>query len=765
MEPTSTAISAVISVFDQIPNEVLFLVGQFLDRSELVSSIQVCRLWHLTLLPLLWTKIDLRQWHRPSFPLLPLLHPKHVLRVHKSVHHGSYTSSVVKSLLCHVRQLEWWNNSEMTKVHVRSRHGYIPTKFKSALSPSARAAEARGDRSIIEAQDWCFDGASYLDASDVLRMIPKRRLTHLLIEELPNLTSVSLRLGPFEDADMLRSLIHLPRSMRDLRLVSFCWGTPRVAIEDLFPLFSRLEELELKGYWFYYEPNHPWYLSGVSGSTSSTMTLRLPENQEQTGITTVTASSSGPSWKLKRLAVKVDGLLLTQHCPQLVEFNLDYDEPLERRLLMSTAAPSFKPLQACKDHLRVLNYSMMTISCPELQDFVDTWARFEHLTDLTYVVHDVDMMLFLCEQQNLHLTQHQFANNQGGGADTRSESYKEGDIDYPHVFLPHLQHLTIDYRQDGPGKEQSKMISHCLYWILMTRTKLLTFKAPRTPLDTRLIAPQGLLSVDPSCSSSSSGGGVSDGIGSRQRVPSTPPPLWPSTASLKERILNKNVTWFDDGSVGVDSVFLTPRPIRFWACTRIETLYIRVGTWRTDRWTPLYRQLAELSELKSLSLISYRLQKGADSGILQLADGLCEVDAPETKDPDDNDAVERLLKNLRRQEIGVDPAEFLSADPPPLIQGGSSGNGLHDMSRQPFKPKLTKLQYLDLRSDTVSGWSRDEIRRLLLLLPRLEQVRLQPLLSACFGDVEQWLHEFGGVQDQSAITPSSGGRRIPVQFL
>ncbi|KAF8938126.1 hypothetical protein BGZ47_008725 [Haplosporangium gracile] len=216
-----------------IPNEVVFAIGQHLSRRSVLHSIMVCRQWSKALQPLLLSFIFKTAWHHPSFPI------KYNLIA------GNGDSSLALDLR-HVKLLEWHNNFSLTSQKVLATTGpQIPTARLGAL-----------------------------------------------MTMMPNLTILILRMethGP--DPALFERMCCL----QNLKILNINMSAGQVAfpIEGMFPLFSRLTELCLKGSWYQYENEPPRCLLGEEAP-----------------------------WRMKRLTINLRDSSLIRRCPDLEQLRL-----------------------------------------------------------------------------------------------------------------------------------------------------------------------------------------------------------------------------------------------------------------------------------------------------------------------------------------------------------------------------------------------------------------------------------------------------------
>ena len=266
------------SVVDRIPTELLLALGQFLDGSSLVDCLQVCRQWHHTLQPLVWSTISEHQWHSKSFPIQP-----------------DVNSSRDIALLPHlslIRQISWAENN------------IIATKKK-------------GPKIVVG------------------RQLSATRLAWLL-QRTPNLAILSLKRYCDGFAPVLYpALADLP-NLRRLHIHVFFHKT-QIPIENMFSLFSRLDDLHLGGSWYIHE--------------KSTEPL-LPSKKATT------------PWRLRSLKCTRLDLALTRYCPDLTFFEM---YSYEHRIGIPPVSLRFR------DPIKVFVFGMQTpIPHASTHDALDT---------------------------------------------------------------------------------------------------------------------------------------------------------------------------------------------------------------------------------------------------------------------------------------------------------------------------------------------------------------------------------------------------------
>ncbi|KAK3808054.1 MAG: hypothetical protein JOS17DRAFT_766353 [Linnemannia elongata] len=361
------------SIVDRIPTELLLALAQFLNGLSLVNCIQVCRQWHHILQPLVWSIISEHHWHSKSFPIRPDVNLSRdiTLLPHLSL----------------VRQISWAENT-------------IATKKK--------------DSNFV-----------------VGRQLSAARLAWLL-QRTPNLADLSLRRYRDGFAPVLyRALADMP-NLRRLHIHVVLHRT-QIPIEDMFSLFSRLEELHLDGSWYIHEKS----------------TEPLPPNEKATTL-----------WRLKSLRCTRLDLALTRYCPDLTFFEMHWYEhrvgipPVSLRFLLE--CPKLETVKLPKYSRR-----------DDFIDLAETFRSLKALRSLSFNVHLRKELEFLCAPDVL-------LDNLQQSTDTCSSSHSSSTpvSDRDLLSVPLLEHLHIGQISLEVGREDSFRMLHN---ILKTRTHLKSF--------------------------------------------------------------------------------------------------------------------------------------------------------------------------------------------------------------------------------------------------------------------------------------------------
>ncbi|KAG0271451.1 hypothetical protein BGZ95_000730 [Linnemannia exigua] len=229
---------------NDIPTEILLTLGEQLDGPSLCVSLRVCRQWYYALYPLVWTKITKTNWCHPSFPI----YESTILSAPFNNKDEELKATRILLFLRHTRHFEWKD------VRVSRRHD---------------------------------NGGHDSDGTRILvNRVPFPTLPPILCW-MPNLTQFSLILPHSKPSNALLLSILDPVNLQNLKtlVLDFPSKYPKMRIERLYPLFSKLEELRIHG---------PWYCGPNPDSNSHV----------DTEATTVSADALVSNlMNLKRLAV------------------------------------------------------------------------------------------------------------------------------------------------------------------------------------------------------------------------------------------------------------------------------------------------------------------------------------------------------------------------------------------------------------------------------------------------------------------------------
>ena len=214
-----------------LPTEIILAIVQHLDRPTTLAALRVCREWSIILAPFVWTTITKDDWHHPNFPI------KRSTTEHED--------QDLHPCFQYLQSFEWHSNTYL----VRPKG-----------SPNLRP-----------------------------QILPSQIISFLVMA--PNLTSLTLctDLSDFPPS-LIGAMLSLKSLIRfDLGLYS---GYKWIDIETIFPLLARLEELCLKGTFYYHEKNTRDPLPG------------------------------GKSWKIKSLTVDPIDFHFARHCPELTHLDI-----------------------------------------------------------------------------------------------------------------------------------------------------------------------------------------------------------------------------------------------------------------------------------------------------------------------------------------------------------------------------------------------------------------------------------------------------------
>lgn len=164
-----------------------------------------------------------------------------------------------------------------------------------------------------------------------------------------------------------------------------------------------------------------------------------------------------------------------------------------------------------------------------------------------------------------------------------------------------------------------------------------------------------------------------------------------------------------------------------WACVGLETLRLHFRSLdprkmnskekRYRIWQPIYRQLGQLTRLKSLMIQCWSLEKGTDVGILELAQPLSS-----------GTGMVSQQKQGRSKSVLNGPA----------VVAATTG----DVLPSKLKARLTELSNLYLSDSKGMTWSRTELEILLALFPKLKDLNLRPLNPGNGKEIQKWLKEW-----------------------
>ncbi|KAG0263652.1 hypothetical protein BGZ95_003750, partial [Linnemannia exigua] len=341
-------------------------------------------------------------------------------------------------------------------------------------------------------------------------------------------------------------------------------------------------------------------------------------------------------WRMVRLSVGYYALPILWHCENLRELEIRIFEGFG---FQRSEKRSLRPLQACRNSLEVLRIHRYGRQ-DTLLDLVETIGALRRLCSLSFSILDFSFLDLLCRpgtglplveesDDGHHLTQ------LGQQEETGQRNARPPDGDYGDLPLPLLEDLTIlsvDVGDTSPATLER--LSGLFCNILKTRPLLKGYQI------------QGF-SFCP----------------------------WDIFAQPGRELEDS------------------------WACLGLETLKLQFKSLdprkmnsrekRHRIWRPIYRQLGQLTKLKSLVIHCWSLEKGIDVGILELA---------------------QQGKSTASGSTGLAASIATVIIPPSKL-----------------KARLTELTSLHLSDSKGNTWSRTELEILLGLFPKLKDLNLRPL--------------------------------------
>ncbi|KAK3845821.1 MAG: hypothetical protein J3R72DRAFT_22096 [Linnemannia gamsii] len=219
-----------------IPTEIVIAFGELFDGPSLFASLLVCRQWYTALHPYAWISITKRQWVHPSFPI------NQSTRLFQPFQTVAEEMNAAR-ILSHLRltQSLEWNDIRVPR---RLRAGAPSSDSSHTPPPPPTLAPV---------------------------VFPNFAI---LFRLMPHLSRVSLSFATDEHAHNVFVSVLNPTNLQNLQ--ALCLDLPQIyppmAIEKLYPLISRLEELDLRGKWFIeadpdatiYPSHAPWNLKRLT---------------------------------------------------------------------------------------------------------------------------------------------------------------------------------------------------------------------------------------------------------------------------------------------------------------------------------------------------------------------------------------------------------------------------------------------------------------------------------------------------------------------
>ncbi|KAF9124043.1 hypothetical protein BGW39_008504 [Mortierella sp. 14UC] len=341
----------------------------------------VCRRWYHALLPLVWSTVSVYQWHHPSFPIRPLVTPS--------------KDPALLPYLSLIRHIFWADNI-----------------LVSSTTPATKPLKT------------------------IARQMSASRFAWLL-HNSPNLATLSLRryCSGFDPV-----FYHAVAAMPNLK--SLCIHAPshktRIPIEDMFPLFARLEELHIAGFWYNQE--------GLTGSRFLNSIKTTP-------------------WRLKKLKCNRPDWALALYCPDLTFFEILSTEPFSTPLAISLRfLLAFPKLETVK-----LPYKAGRDS---FTDLIYTLQSLKALRSLTFNICRKEELEFLCspyfDSQITYTMQNE---------DPTSNQARKGQglLSLPLLEYLHIHHINL--------RDNYEACFRMLHNILVTRVNLKSFQVNREILN------------------------------------------------------------------------------------------------------------------------------------------------------------------------------------------------------------------------------------------------------------------------------------------
>ncbi|KAK3845791.1 MAG: hypothetical protein J3R72DRAFT_435621 [Linnemannia gamsii] len=356
-------------------------------------------------------------------------------------------------------------------------------------------------------------------------------------------------------------------------------------------------------------------------------------------------------WRMERLSVGYYALPILWHCENLRELEIRIFEGFG---FQRSEKRSLRPLEACRNNLKVLKIHRYGRQ-DTLLDLVETISTLRRLCSLSFSILDFSFFDLLCrpgigsalveeDDDGPHHSQ------LGQQEEIRRHRARPPDDDYRDLPLPLLEDLTIISVDVGDTSPITlERLSGLFFNILKTRPLLKGYQI------------QGFNFCP-----------------------------WDIFAQPGREL--------EDG----------------WACLGLETLKLQFKSLdprkmnskdkRYRIWQPIFRQLGQLTQLKSLMIQCWSLEKGIDVGILELAQ----------------------QGKSTTSGLAGSAASFATVLVPP-----SKLNG-----------RLTALTSLYLSDSKGNTWSKTELEILLALFPKLKDLNLRPLNPGNGKEVQRWLKEW-----------------------
>ncbi|KAG0381239.1 hypothetical protein BGX24_000009 [Mortierella sp. AD032] len=356
-------------------------------------------------------------------------------------------------------------------------------------------------------------------------------------------------------------------------------------------------------------------------------------------------------WRMERLSVGYYALPILWHCENLRELEIRIFEGFG---FQRSEKRSLRPLEECRNNLKVLKIHRYGRQ-DTLLDLVETISTLRRLCSLSFSILDFSFFDLLCrpgkgsalvveDDDGPHHSQ------LGQQEEIGRHRARPPDDDYRDLPLPLLEDLTIISVDVGDTSPITlERLSGLFFNILKTRPLLKGYQI------------QGFNFCP-----------------------------WDIFAQPGREL--------EDG----------------WACLGLETLRLQFKSLdprkmnskekRYRIWQPIFRQLGQLTQLKSLMIQCWSLEKGIDVGILELAQ----------------------QGKSTTSGLAGSAASFAT-----VLVPTSKLNG-----------RLTELTSLYLSDSKGITWSKTELEILLALFPKLKDLNLRPLNPGNGKEVQRWLKEW-----------------------
>ena len=401
-----------------LPTELIVAIGHLLDGHSLITSLRVCHHWHNALIPVVWHSITQTQWQHPTFPI----QQPHGNRQPQS-EQDPFTGQLPPTLF-HVRQLEWVCNA--------SESGDRFSSSGNRHNPLTTATLAR------------------------------------ILDATPNLVSLSLQVWVLTP-DL--AFGHALQQLKRLRRLSYgVHAFSTFPIEELFPLFSRLDELVIS--------SRAWVNTGA-------------EELDDTGAPLSPTTTTRDLWKLKKLDIVRGNLPVLRHCSDRTLRDL----VIQREHMISNhidASDSFLPILRFS-HLDSIRLAIE--SSPGQQEDValvlSSLRRARALILDVFAIQDLDFLnsppTIVASARQQPLIPEQWIQRQQQQDIGQGDTADGGEVgDNRMMVLPCLEHLTINFIR--PLFVRAPLTT--FRRLVMTRPRLRTFVVTNHDVDPDILFEQ-----------------------------------------------------------------------------------------------------------------------------------------------------------------------------------------------------------------------------------------------------------------------------------